>query len=83
MSGLLNFGNPNYGAGGPEGTLLDPIKNLIRKKMKYTHYLNGSDITKAYPCFKNLPESYQAVWAPDNGSINVPQVLRSLAILAG
>lgn len=58
MSGLLNFGNPNYGAGGPEGTLLDPIDNLIRKGMDYTHYANGKEIMDAYPCFKNLPYSY-------------------------
>jgi len=58
MSGLLNFGNPTYGKGGPEGTLLDPIANLDRKKMVYKHYKTGSEIMKAYPCFKNLPESY-------------------------
>ena len=58
MSGLLNFGNPLYGKGGPEGTLLDPIKNLDRKKMKYNHLKSGSEIMAAYPCFKNLPDSY-------------------------
>ena len=50
--------------------------------MPFTHYLNGKDIMKAYPCFKNLPDSYQAVFAPDNGSINVPLVLRTLYDLA-
>jgi sarcosine oxidase/L-pipecolate oxidase len=82
MSGLLNFGNPNYGAGGPEGTLLDPITNLKAKNLPFKHYLTGSEIMKDYPCFKNLPESYQAVFSPDNGSINVPLVLRTLARLA-
>jgi sarcosine oxidase / L-pipecolate oxidase len=37
---------------------------------------------KAYPCFKNLPFSYKGVFAPDNGSINVPLVLRVLKHLA-
>jgi sarcosine oxidase/L-pipecolate oxidase len=50
--------------------------------MPFTHYLNGKDIMRAYPCFKNLPDSYQAVFAPDNGSINVPLVLRTLYDLA-
>jgi len=58
MSGLLNFGNPKYGAGGPEGTLLEPMKNLDRKGMRYDHYKSGSEIMKHFPCFKNLPESY-------------------------
>lgn len=58
MSGLLNFGNPLYGAGGPEGTLLDPIANLKRKHMQYTHYLTGQEIMAAYPCFTNLPDTY-------------------------
>lgn len=82
MSGLLNFGNPKYGAGGPEGTLLDPIANLKRKKMEYTLYETGEKIMEAFPCFKNLPSSYQGVFAPDNGSINVPLVLRALKRLA-
>ena len=34
-AGLLNFGDPNYGAGGPEGTLMGPIPNLKRLGLSY------------------------------------------------
>ena len=75
MTGLLNFGNPDYG-GGPEGKLLDPIENL-----KYFHenyrILNASEIMAEYP-FANLPETYQGIFAEKNGVINVPLVLRTL-----
>jgi sarcosine oxidase/L-pipecolate oxidase len=43
--------------------------------------LTAEQIMKEYP-FKNLPSSFQGVFAPDNGCINVPQVLRSLHALA-
>ena len=36
---------------------------------------------REYP-FKNLPDSFIGVFAPDNGCINVPQVLRALYYLA-
>src|ERR1700758_2457321 len=79
MSGLLNFGDPGY-HDGPEGNLTDPIKNLDRLKMNY-RLLDAKQIMAQYP-FRNLPSSFIAVFAPDNGCINVPQVLRSLYYLA-
>jgi sarcosine oxidase/L-pipecolate oxidase len=79
MSGLLNFGDPNY-LDGPEGNLTDPIKNLDRLKMNY-RTLTAKQIMAEYP-FKDLPSDFIGVFAPDNGCINVPQVLRSLYYLA-
>lgn len=78
MSGLLNFGDPDY-HDGPEGNLTDPIKNLDRLKMSY-RILSAKEIMERYP-FKDLPSSFIGVFAPDNGCINVPQVLRSLYYL--
>ncbi|KAH8429055.1 uncharacterized protein LDX57_006725 [Aspergillus melleus] len=80
MAGLLNFGNPDYNERGPEGTLLGPIKNLKRLGMKYTVYTK-SDIEKSYP-FTNLPDNYIGIYAPDNGVINIPLLLRTLHRLA-
>jgi sarcosine oxidase / L-pipecolate oxidase len=74
-SGLLNFGDPNY-CDGPEGNLTDPIKNLDRLGMRY-RTLTAKEIMAEYP-FKDLPAAFVGVFAPDNGCINVPQVLRSL-----
>src|SRR5262249_45639966 len=79
MSGLLNFGDPNY-RDGPEGNLIDPIKNLDRLKMSYRQ-LTAAQIMREYP-LRNLPQSFIGIFAPDNGCINVPQVLRSLHSLA-
>lgn len=79
MSGLLNFGDPAY-RDGPEGNLTDPIKNLDRLKMNY-RILTAKQIMAEYP-FTNLPGDFIGVFAPDNGCINVPQVLRSLYHLA-
>jgi sarcosine oxidase/L-pipecolate oxidase len=79
MSGLLNFGDPNY-RDGPEGNLTDPIKNLDRLKMSYRQ-LTADQIMREYP-FKGIPSSFVGVFAPDNGCINIPQVLRSLHTLA-
>lgn len=79
MTGLLNFGDPNYGMG-PEGNLLDPIKNLDRLKMPY-RILTAKEIMAEYP-FKDLPGNFEGIYAPDNGCINVPLVLRSLYRLA-
>ncbi|KAI0338507.1 FAD/NAD(P)-binding domain-containing protein [Trametopsis cervina] len=76
MSGLMNFGDPNYGAGGPEGTLLGPIPNLNKYNMAYTR-LNRDDIQEQYP-FQNLPEGWEGLDMPDNGCINVPLLLRTL-----
>lgn len=39
------------------------------------------EIEKAWP-FKNLPSNYEGVFAPDNGIINVPLLLRTLSRLA-
>ncbi|KAF7177495.1 hypothetical protein CNMCM7691_005748 [Aspergillus felis] len=76
MTGLLNFGDPNYRPGGPEGTLLDPIKNLDRLKMKYEK-LSKDNIEDRYP-FRQLPDEYVGIHAPDNGVINVPLLVRTL-----
>jgi sarcosine oxidase/L-pipecolate oxidase len=79
MTGLLNFGDPTYSSG-PEGNLLDPIKNLDRLKMPY-RVMSAKEIQAEYP-FRGLPQSFQGVYAPDNGCIDVPLVLRSLYRLA-
>lgn len=39
------------------------------------------DIQKKWP-FKNLPNHFEGVFAPDNGVINVPLLLRTLSRLA-
>ena len=75
MSGLLNFGDPNY-ASGPEGNLMAPIKNLKRLGMPY-RILTVDEIEAEYP-LKDLPRNFEGIFAPDNGCINVPLVLRSL-----
>lgn len=77
-TGLLNFGDPTY-EDGPEGNLLDPIKNLKRLGMKFVE-LKQEEIEKEMP-FKSLPSFYKGIWAPDNGCINVPLVLSTLATL--
>jgi sarcosine oxidase / L-pipecolate oxidase len=79
MSGLLNFGDPNY-RDGPEGNLTDLIDNLKRLKMSY-RTLTAKEIMAEYP-FKGLASDVIGVFAPDNGCINVPQVVRSLYQLA-
>lgn len=76
MTGLLNFGDPDYGAGGPEGTLTGPIPNLERHGMKYTE-LTHDDIERAHP-FKDLPDKWMGLDMPDNGVINVSLLLRKL-----
>ncbi|KAI9924601.1 hypothetical protein MW887_006874 [Aspergillus wentii] len=80
MTGLLNFGDPKYGAGGPEGTLTGPVPNLKRLGMAYKKYTKA-DIERKYP-FRNLPQNYEGIFAPDNGVINVPLLLRTLYRLA-
>jgi sarcosine oxidase/L-pipecolate oxidase len=79
MTGLLNFGDPEYRQG-PEGNLTDPIRNLKRLHMPY-RMLTSQEIMAEYP-LRALPESFVGVFAPDNGCINVPLVLRSLHQLA-
>jgi len=79
MTGLLNFGDPNY-VNGPEGNLMDPIKNLNRLKMPF-RTLTAAEIMKEYP-MQGLPDNFVGIYAPDNGCINVPLVLRSLYRLA-
>jgi sarcosine oxidase/L-pipecolate oxidase len=39
------------------------------------------EMENEYP-FKNLPETWEGIFAPDNGVINVPLLLRTLARLA-
>lgn len=79
MTGLLNFGDPNYD-GGPEGTLMAPIANLKRLGMSY-RTLTVDEIEAEYP-LHDLPRNFVGIFAPDNGCINVPLVLRSLYRLA-
>jgi sarcosine oxidase/L-pipecolate oxidase len=80
MSGLLNFGDPNYSTG-PEGNLMAPIKNLERLGMPY-RLLTPAEIEAEYP-LTGLPSTFKGIFAPDNGCINVPLVLRTLHRLAG
>ena len=79
MSGLLNFGDPNY-LSGPEGNLLAPIPNMDRLGLPY-QILKPAQIMQRYP-FRDLPANFVGVFAPDNGCINVPLLLRSLYRLA-
>ncbi|MBI2718117.1 MAG: FAD-dependent oxidoreductase [Rhizobiales bacterium] len=79
MNGLLNFGDPNYRSG-PEGNLLGPIKNLKRLGLPYEE-LTAAEIMARYP-LKGLPSDFLGVYAPSNGCINVPLLLRSLHRLA-
>ncbi|RDB24912.1 hypothetical protein Hypma_008041 [Hypsizygus marmoreus] len=76
MNGLLNFGDPNYGAGGPEGTLTGPIPNLEKYGMRYRR-LTRDQIEEENP-FQNLPDSWEGLDIDDNGVINVPLLTRSL-----
>ncbi|KAI2464212.1 hypothetical protein F4781DRAFT_83512 [Annulohypoxylon bovei var. microspora] len=80
MSGLLNFGDKNYGDDTPEGTLLGPIANLERLGMSYKE-LSAEEIEDRYP-FKDLPAEWVGLYAPDNGIINVQLLLRTLLSLA-
>ena len=79
MSGLLNFGDPNYSSG-PEGNLTAPIKNMERLGLPY-ELLTSKQIMQRYP-FKSLPSNFEGIFAPDNGCINVPLLLRTLYRLA-
>jgi sarcosine oxidase/L-pipecolate oxidase len=76
-TGLLNFGDPNYGEGGPEGTLTGPIPNLDEKHMSYRLLKSGEEISAEFP-FRNLPSEFEGVLAAENGCINVPLLLRTL-----
>jgi sarcosine oxidase/L-pipecolate oxidase len=79
MSGLLNFGDPNYQSG-PEGNLTAPIPNMERLGLRY-EILNVAQIMQRYP-FRGLPGNFIGVFAPENGCINVPLLLRTLYRLA-
>ncbi len=79
MSGLLNFGDPDFKTG-PEGNLLGPIKNMERLGLPYK-ILNVQEIMQQYP-LTGLPDNFKGIFAPDNGCINVPLLLRSLYRLA-
>lgn len=46
-----------------------------------TVLVSKADIEKRWP-FKNLPDNWEGVFAPDNGVINVPLMLRTLSRLA-
>ncbi|PNP59159.1 hypothetical protein THARTR1_01407 [Trichoderma harzianum] len=80
MSGLLNFGDKDYGGDTPEGTLLGPIPNLDRLGMTYQE-LSAEEIQARYP-FKNLDSKWIGLFAPDNGIIDVQLLLRTLYRLA-
>ncbi|KAH6643228.1 hypothetical protein C7974DRAFT_387082 [Boeremia exigua] len=80
MSGLLNFGDTKMGADTPEGTLMGPIANLETLDMPFRK-MTKQEMESEYP-FKNLPEAWEGIFAPDNGIINVPLLLRTLARLA-
>ena len=79
MSGLLNFGDPDYRSG-PEGNLLDPIKNMERLGLPYK-ILKAPEIERQYP-FRGLPSNFVGVFAPTNGCIDVPLLVRTLHRLA-
>ncbi|KAM5344621.1 hypothetical protein ACJ41O_013156 [Fusarium nematophilum] len=80
MSGLLNFGDPDFGGDSPEGTLMGPKQNLEKLGMSFKE-LSAEQIEARYP-FKDLKPGWKGLYAPDNGVINVPQLLRSLMSLA-
>ncbi|KAL2133435.1 hypothetical protein VTI74DRAFT_2361 [Chaetomium olivicolor] len=80
MSGLLNFGDKDYGGDSPEGTLMGPVCNLERLGMPYKR-LSAKEIEERYP-FKDLPSEWIGLYAPDNGVINVQLLLRTLLRLA-
>ncbi len=75
MTGLLNFGDPDYPAG-PEGNLMGPIDNMERLGLPYK-VLKVDQIMRRYP-LRNLPNNFVGIFAPTNGCINVPLLLRSL-----
>jgi sarcosine oxidase/L-pipecolate oxidase len=43
--------------------------------------VSKQEMENEYP-FKNLPDAWEGIFAPDNGVINVPLLLRTLARLA-
>lgn len=43
--------------------------------------MTKQDIENEYP-FKNLPDTWEGIYAPDNGVINVPLLVRTLSRLA-
>lgn len=46
MSGLLNFGDPNYGAGGPEGTDTLYLISLVETYLPDLLLMLNTDITR-------------------------------------
>lgn len=79
MTGLLNFGNPDY-KDGPEGNLTKPIEIMDKLGMSY-RMLSQEEIMREYH-FRNLPSNFIGVFAEDNGIINVFQTVRVLYALA-
>ncbi|ETS85836.1 hypothetical protein PFICI_03861 [Pestalotiopsis fici W106-1] len=80
MTGLLNFGDPTMGKNTPEGTLNGPIANLDKLGLPYRK-MSKQEIESEYS-FQNLPDTWEGVFARDNGVINVPLLLRTLLRLA-
>jgi sarcosine oxidase / L-pipecolate oxidase len=58
---------------------MDPIKNLEKFGLDYT-ILDRDGIQAKLP-FQNLPDDWLGVDMPDNGTINVPLLLRTLTRL--
>ncbi|KAK9774571.1 putative FAD/NAD(P)-binding domain-containing protein [Seiridium cardinale] len=81
MTGLLNFGDPTMGKNTPEGTLMGPIANLENLDMPFRKIVTKQEMESEYP-FKDLPDTWEGIYAPDNGIINVPLLLRTLSRLA-
>jgi sarcosine oxidase/L-pipecolate oxidase len=93
MSGLLNFGDPNY-TDGPEvfadrfplqthkkqGNLRAPIAIMEKLKVPYRN-LTAKQIMAEYP-FKNLPDHFVGIFSPANGVINVKETSDALLRLA-
>jgi len=78
MTGLINFGDTDY-VEGPEGNVEAPIANLKKYGLDYTVFDDPKDVEKLLG-MTNLSEipNFKAVFAPDNGVINVPLTLRTL-----
>jgi sarcosine oxidase/L-pipecolate oxidase len=69
-AGLLNFGDPKYGAAGPEGSLLDPAVHCDRLHTPYK-LLTRDEIHEQHH-FQQLPNGTLGMFSKNNGVINVP-----------
>ncbi|KAK6062848.1 FAD dependent oxidoreductase [Seiridium cupressi] len=83
-TGLLNFGDLRWGKTRQKvlirGTLMGPVANLENLDMPFRK-MTKQDMEREYP-FKDLPDTWEGIYAPDNGIINVPLLLRTLSRLA-